>query len=225
MNKYQEEFYKQIEIKPVETENKLESFNIENEVITIKQNKNYNIIKYDFVINGIALGSIEKIEGLNGRTWKEIGKTKFQLDFSNKYTKIKIHFLLNVVDPIILDVVMKDADKEAYDLEIEKQRKEELEKYVSLQLASGVNCINVYFNRLNGHAYSLIKLYRIDGVYTRCIGTFSIDGNNYFPITNLASGQYKVSIEQYDFDKKIIYKSEDGKSVFVNQVPQPPIRH
>ena len=223
MNKYQLEFFNQLHIKPKETENKLEKYVLEGEVMTIKQNRNYNINKYDFIIEGVAVNSIVKIEGLNGRTWKEIGKTHFSLDFNNKFSKIKIHFLNDIVDPIVLILIMEDADKEAYDLELEKIKKEEHKKQVNLEVASGYNLINVYFSCVSGmrYNYSIINLYR-NG---RRIGRYTVDGIEFLAIPNLASGDYQVSIEQYDFDRKLIYSSEECKKVSVNQSAQPVFRH
>lgn len=223
MNKYQLEFFNQLHIKPKETENKLEKYVLEGEVMTIKQNRNYNINKYDFIIEGVAVNSIVKIEGLNGRTWKEIGKTHFSLDFNNKFSKIKIHFLNDIVDPIVLILSMEDADKEAYDLELEKIKKEEHKKQVNLEVASGYNLINVYFSCVSGkrYNYSIINLYR-NG---RRIGRYTVDGIEFLAIPNLASGDYQVSIEQYDFDRKLIYSSEECKKVSVNQSAQPVFRH
>ena len=223
MNKYQLEFFNQLHIKPKETENKLEKYVLEGEVMTIKQNRNYNINKYDFIIEGVAVNSIVKIEGLNGRTWKEIGKTHFSLDFNNKFSKIKIHFLNDIVDPIVLTLIMEDADKEAYDLELEKIKKEEHKKQVNLEVASGYNLINVYFSCVSGkrYNYSIINLYR-NG---RRIGRYTVDGIEFLAIPNLASGDYQVSIEQYDFDRKLIYSSEECKKVSVNQSAQPVFRH
>ena len=223
MNKYQLEFFNQLHIKPKETENKLEKYVLEGEVMTIKQNRNYNINKYDFIIEGVAVNSIVKIEGLNGRTWKEIGKTHFSLDFNNKFSKIKILFLNDIVDPIVLILIMEDADKEAYDLELEKIKKEEHKKQVNLEVASGYNLINVYFSCVSGkrYNYSIINLYR-NG---RRIGRYTVDGIEFLAIPNLASGDYQVSIEQYDFDRKLIYSSEECKKVSVNQSAQPVFRH
>ena len=45
MNKYQLEFWKYLTLIEDETDNKLETFSIENEKIKINQNKNYNIKK------------------------------------------------------------------------------------------------------------------------------------------------------------------------------------
>ncbi|MBE6143755.1 MAG: hypothetical protein E7177_07225 [Erysipelotrichaceae bacterium] len=223
MNKYQLEFFNQLHIKPKETENKLEKYVLEGEVMTIKQNRNYNINKYDFIIEGVAVNSIVKVEGLNGRTWKEIDKTHFSLDFNNKFSKIKIHFLNDIVEPIVITLIMEDADKEAYDLELERIKKENKKKEVNLEVASGYNLINVYFSSVSGmrYSYSIINLYR-NG---RRIGRYTVDGMGFLAIPNLASGDYQVSIEQYDFDRKLIYSSEECKKVSVNQSPQPVVRH
>ena len=77
MNKYQLEFWKYLTLIEDETDNKLETFSIENEKIKINQNKNYNIKKYNFTIKGDAINSIEKIEGLKGKVWKKLEKQNF----------------------------------------------------------------------------------------------------------------------------------------------------
>lgn len=223
MNKYQLEFWKNLTIKEESTDQKLESFIIENDNLRLKQNKNYNINKYNFYIDGISISSVERIEALKGKSWKEIGKTKFTLDFSDKYKKIRICLKDSVVEPIVFDVIMEDADKQIYNQEMILLTKEQDDKIVSLEVASGYNLINVYFSKVNEkYQYSLIKLFKNN----RQIGVYKEEGTNFVAIPNVASGEYEVSIEQYDSNKKLIYSSNKRKKVSVNDVshPQPPIR-
>lgn len=223
MNKYQLEFWKYLTLIEDETDNKLETFSIENEKIKINQNKNYNIKKYNFTIKGDAINSIEKIEGLKGKVWKKIGETKFQLDFDNKISKIKIHFINRIIDPIVFDIEMEDADKKAYDYELERKRKDYEKSVVDLEIATGVNLINVYFNELTNkeYSYSVISLYRKD----RKIGVYKLKATNFLSIPNVASGEYEISIEQYNSDDELIYRSEENMKAFVNLSPQPVYRH
>lgn len=223
MNKYQLEFWKYLTLIEDETDNKLETFSIENEKIKINQNKNYNIKKYNFTIKGDAINSIEKIEGLKGKVWKKIGETKFQLDFDNKISKIKIHFINRIIDPIVFDIEMEDADKKAYDYELERKRKDYEKSVVDLEIATGVNLINVYFNGLTNkkYSYAVISLYRKD----RKIGVYKLKDTNLLSIPNVASGEYGISIEQYNSDDELIYRSEENMKAFVNLSPQPVYRH
>ena len=222
MNKYQLEFWKYLTLIEDETDNKLETFSMENEKIKIKQNKNYNIKKYNFTIKGDAISSIEKIEGLKGKVWKKIGKTTFQLDFDNKVSKIKIHFINRIIDPIVFDIEMEDADKKAYDYELERKRKDYEKSVVDLEIATGVNLINVYFNGLTNkeYSYAVISLYRKD----RKIGVYKLKDTNFLSIPNVASGEYGISIEQYNSDDELIYRSEENMKAFVNLSPQPVYR-
>ena len=223
MNKYQLEFWKYLTLIEDETDNKLETFSIENEKIKINQNKNYNIKKYNFTIKGDAINSLEKIEGLKGKVWKKIGETKFQLDFDNKISKIKIHFINRIIDPIVFDIEMEDADKKAYDYELERKRKDYEKSVVDLEIATGVNLINVYFNGLTNkeYSYAVIFLYRKD----RKIGVYKLKDTNFLSIPNVASGEYGISIEQYNSDDELIYRSEENMKAFVNLSPQPVYRH
>lgn len=154
---------------------------------------------------------------------EKIGETKFQLDFDNKISKIKIHFINRIIDPIVFDIEMEDADKKAYDYELERKRKDYEKSVVDLEIATGVNLINVYFNGLTNkkYSYAVISLYRKD----RKIGVYKLKDTNFLSIPNVASGEYGISIEQYNSDDELIYRSEENMKAFVNLSPQPVYRH
>ncbi len=218
MDKYQRFAYEKINVNEVvkEESEKLESLIKENESIILKQNENYNIIKYVISLTDYC---ISKVEYLLGDKWLLAEKDdKFQhfipIDFSNKTSKIKIYIDKDLAEPIEVPLEFLEADKSKYNEKMAVEHREKQTKIVNLQLKSGIDLINVLFKPVNEtYSYSIIELYNC--VETNREKSYEImgkyktqEGFNFHSITGLAFGSYAIILIQYDSKTNIIYKSD-----------------
>ena len=224
MNKYQEFAIKSAVRFDYERSDKnvsLSSFEWDYKTVTIVQNENYNIRKYNiYLLTAVA----EKVEYvLKGQTHivKDLEKNKYliELDYDNRIEKIKIHFSNDVVDPVEIPIVYVEADVKKYDEKVMAEHKKALEEKAKVKVATGDSIINVTFQPVNdSFSYSKVELYTITGTKVvnnkteyecQLMAKYKTPEDVYFhSITGLAYGKYAIILIQYDNLNKEIFKSD-----------------
>lgn len=199
----------------------LSSFEWDYKTVTIVQNENYNVKKYNIYL---LIAVAEKVEYvLNGQAHivKESEKNKYliELDYDNRIEKIKIHFSDGVVDPVEIPIVYVEADMKKYDEKVMDEHKKALEEKANVKVTTGDSIINVTFQPINdSFSYSKVELYTITGTKVindktqneyQLMAKYKTPEEVYFhSITGLAYGKYAIILFQYDNSNKEIYKSD-----------------
>lgn len=199
----------------------LSSFEWDYKTVTIVQNENYNVKKYNIYL---LIAVAEKVEYvLNGQAHivKESEKNKYliELDYDNRIEKIKIYFSNGVVDPVEIPIVYVEADMKKYDEKVMAEHKKALEEKANVKVTTGDSIINVTFQPVNdSFSYSKVELYTITGTKVinnktqneyQLMAKYKTPEDVYFhSITGLAYGKYAIILVQYDNSNKEIYKSD-----------------
>ena len=224
MNKYQEFAIKsavRFDYDRTDKNVSLASFEWDYKTVTIVQNENYNIRKYNiYLLTGVA----EKVEYiLKGQAYivKDLEKNKYliELDYVNRIEKIKIHFSNGIVDPVEIPIVYVEADVKKYDEKVMAEHKKALEEKANVKVTTGDSIINVTFQPVNdSFSYSKVELYTITGTKVinnktqneyQLMAKYKTPEDVYFhSITGLAYGKYAIILVQYDNSNKEIYKSD-----------------
>lgn len=224
MNKYQEFAIKsavRFDYDRTDKNVSLSSFEWDYKTVTIVQNENYNVKKYNIYL---LIAVAEKVEYvLNGQAHivKESEKNKYliELDYDNRIEKIKIHFSNGVVDPVEIPIVYVEADMKKYDEKVMAEHKKALEEKANVKVTTGDSIINVTFQPVNdSFSYSKVELYTITGTKVinnktqneyQLMAKYKTPEDVYFhSITGLAYGEYAIILVQYDNSNKEIYKSD-----------------
>ena len=199
-----------------------------NESLTIRQDPDITHTRYIVLI---ASNSIEKIEICENRKYKEytkkdineypsilqqypkltqLNKKDFiiELDFETKsISKIKLHFVHDLADPLEIPIEYIEADKEIYYKKVAEEKRLELIKQMSIAHSCGQDLVTIRFkNCCDEVACTKIALY--DGS-KQFMGTFTVEqGMFYKSITNLAYGKYCYIIEQFDKDGNVLVTTD-----------------
>jgi len=224
MNKYQEFAIKSAVRFDYERSDKnvsLSSFEWDYKAVTVVQNENYNIRKYNIYLLTAVVEKVEYI--LKGQTYivKDLEKNKYliELDYDNRIEKIKIHFSNCVVDPVEIPIVYVEADVKKYDEKVMAEHKKALEEKAKVKVTTGDSIINVTFQPVNdSFSYSKVELYTITGTKVvnnkteneyQLMAKYKTPEDVYFhSITGLAYGKYAIILVQYDNSNKEIFKSD-----------------
>lgn len=186
--------------------------------ITLTQNDNYHLHKYEIIISHPKLQDVwimSKGNKISGEKVDNVTKS-IDVDFDEKSSSIFVSFSDNLADPIEIPIVYVDADKAAWDDKILKEHKEQIAEIVNINVVSGDSLINVLYNPLNDkYSYCVVTLYysytkqgEKDKIY-QTMGSFKSEKDKYFiPIVNLGYASYAIVLRQYDSGNKIIYESE-----------------
>ncbi len=204
--------------------------------IIIKQEENYNIVKYFIIfeetINKVSANGLDYFpESICDRSDKHV---VVPVDFEKQIKELTLNFN-DVINPITVPVEFIFADRKIYDDKLEKQRQKELEKSANISLSVGVDLVNIYFQPCSSnYSKTTIELWLAEGQYTshssvmgrsetfipklkietakatRMIGKFHVEGKEMFfeSITGLAKGAYGVVISQFDNNNTLLFKSE-----------------
>ena len=228
MNKYQEFAIKSAVRFDYERSDKnlsLSSFEWDYKTVTIVQNENYNIRKYNIYLLTAVAEKVEYISKRQTHIVKDLEKNKYliELDYDNRIEKIKIHFSNSVVDPVEIPIVYVEADVKKYDEKVMAEHKKALEEKAKVKVTTGDSIINVTFQPVNdSFSYSKVELYTITGTKVKHLENINITENEYqlmakyktpedvyfHSITGLAYGKYAIILVQYDNSNKEIFKSD-----------------
>ena len=186
--------------------------------ITLTQNDNYHLHKYEIIITHPKLEDVwimSKDNKISGEKVDDVTKS-ITVDFDDKSSSIFVSFSDNLADPIEIPIIYVDADKTAWDEKILKEHKEQLAEIVNINVVSGDSLINILYNPLNDkYSYGVVTLYY---AFTKqgekdkthqTMGSFKSEKDKFFiPIINLGYASYAIVLKQYDSDNKVIYESE-----------------
>lgn len=210
MNKYQHVILKNVSIKLFNSNLGIEEkIKINENMIELYQNDNYNLNKYNLLINSNVISSVEVYKN----EWNMIngyqGNFVCEIDFLDKIEKIKIVFNNNICDPIIFDISYIEANKLIYDELKEKESLNLLAKKASIRVTTGLSLINVLFQPVSEeYSYSKIELYSFLDDTPLLMARYKISDDLFFlAINNLAYGTYKIKVYEYDKDNNIIFES------------------
>lgn len=216
MNKYQEFAIKSAVRFDYERSDKnvsLSSFEWNYKTVTVVQNENYNIRKYNIYLLTAVAEKVEYI--LTGQTYivKDLEKNKYliELDYDNRIEKIKIHFSNDVVDPVEIPIIYVEADVEKYDEKVMAEHKKALEEKAKVKVTTGDSIINVTFQPVHdSFAYSKVELYAVSGSSDyQLMAKYKTAEDVYFhSISGLAYGAYAIVLVEYDVNNKELYKSD-----------------
>ena len=222
MDKYQEYLFGKLNISSQsEPTNREREFSFRDGKITIRQNDDYHITKYNIRVFHPALDEIWTLYKDKKQVGKKVNKTKedvkiLTLDFNRKASSLFISFKNNLANPIEIPIDYIDADKSAWDAKMDKEHKEHLASIVNIKIISGDSLIDVLYNPLNDkYSYCEITLYYAytkQGEKTKSyqlMGNFQSEkGKFYIPIINLGYSSYAIDLKQYDENKELIYESD-----------------
>ena len=239
MDKYQEDLIKGVRFIccDVETINTMEN-PFQNDLLKIVQDEDITHTKYFIyleqskIVSKIEVCKNQKYENLAKKSLKTYsGKFKFNreefvmdFDFNTKeISKIKIHFINDLADPLEIPIEYVEADKEKYNEKLKIQLQKELTEKANVTVKTGDSIINVNFQPVNeSYVYSKVELYLTDtkiGANTnpnyQLMAKYKTEEDVYFhSISGIAYGKYAIVLIQYDKENNEIYKS-DYISVFL----------
>ena len=194
-----------------------------NEEIVIQQDKDITITKYLLSISNKVINKAYSIKGdsITELTKKESSLPSntfdIELDFENQIEAIKIGFINNLADDLILPVIYKKADKEAYYAKKEQEHKDNLLKTADIKVSTGADLVNIYFQPCcDKYEYTEIQLYIPKEFVTvggppsawSMIKKCKVDPEEFYKsINGLANGKYSFVLKQYDKDNAIILET------------------
>lgn len=200
-----------------------------NEEIVIQQDEDITITKY---LLSISNKVINKVYSIKGDSIVELTKEEsclscktfdLELDFENQIKAIKIEFIDNLADDLILPVIYKKADKEKYYAKKSQEHKENLLKTADIKVSTGADLVNIYFQPCcDKYEYTEIQLYipkdfvTVGGPYGpvqkpstwSMIKKCKVDPEEFYKsINGLANGKYSFILKQYDKENVIILET------------------
>lgn len=203
---------------------------LSNEQIVIRQNEDITITKYMLSISRKVINTIFSIKdgAMEELKLKEsyLSSQTFDLeiDFENRIEAIKIVFIDNLADDLIVPIVYQEASKELYFAEKEKEHKESLLKTADIKVSTGADLVNIYFQPCcDKYDYTEIQLYipkdfvTVGGPYGlvqkpstwSMIKKCKVDSEEFFKsINGLAHGKYSFILKQYDKNSNLLLETE-----------------
>jgi len=173
-----------------------------NGVIEIKQDINYNVVKYYIKIDGLAVESVRYCGKTYNREAPITSSKPYVLvpvDFSNKVTELVLVYE-QVIDPIEIELKFIESDKKIFD-DMQKTEK------ASVKVSTGDTLVNVYYQPCSDdYKRTEVILYNSDNML---MAKYRVEEEMFFKaITGLAYGKYSLLVCQYDANEKLIFESE-----------------
>lgn len=185
--------------------------------IVVTQDFEITSLKYTFSIAPEFNSLVSKIEVKKNDKWCESKEVVF--DFENRVDALKIFFNDEIVKPITLNVVYKEADKNAYYERIRLQKQEEMDKYVFHTI--GADTFNIFWKESKTVKIQLYVLnpntnsrnqnnkdyWKVD---TMSFGDGKTNmAKNYVSVTGLVKGTYKYEFEGVSVKGELITTTKD----------------
>lgn len=207
-------------------------FNKEVGSVTVEQASDITIIEYPMVILvgdnnpigsvqikknnawlSVSLGNVSKTFIEYGISEKRLLENKgylINLNFDDKIEAMKISFKNGLADDLIIPVLFKDADKEAYYKKIQIKNREEMVLKAHVIVKTGTSIINAFFKPVSEDcSYSTVDLYLKDGENKQFVGEFkSAEGFAYISITGLANALFFVVLKEHNSKGNVIFESD-----------------
>ena len=191
---------------------------LENKII-IKQDEDITITKYELHITN---KSIESVVAINCGKEKKLNESidpvysspksgeqkrfSLEIDFENRIEAIKISFVDNIAEDLIIPIVYEEASKEVYYAKKEQERKDDLLKKASIKVSTGADLVNIYFQPCSEeYLRSEIALYK-DGMM---LAKYKVEEDVFFKsINGLAYGKYEFIMKQFNNKNVCILETE-----------------
>lgn len=230
MDKYQEKLLQNTYFRAYNATNeKMINDPFKDEILKIFQDEDITNTKYFVLIDSKTISKIQIFENEKYIVVKKESLSKYfkkpnydakefiiNFDFNNKaISKIKLHFVNDLADPLEIPVEYVEADKEKYYQKKEKERISLLLKDMSIEHACGNSLVNIRFKNCNELVLKT-KVVLFDK-RKQLMGTFVAKEEMFFiAITNLAYDSYYYKVEQYDKEDKLIVSTDFINFVIVN---------
>ena len=187
--------------------------------ITISQDEDITISKYVLNISNKSIHNVfALVNGKEERLIESIdpvysspksGEQKrfsIELDFEKRIESIKIVFVDNLADDLIIPVVYAEADKDKYYAKKEQERKDNLLKTANIKVSTGADLVNIYFQPCcDDYVRTEIVLYKDNMMLAK----YKVDEETFFkPISGLAYGKYEFILKQFDDKGNIILETD-----------------
>ena len=183
--------------------------------IVFEQDEDITIKDYALYIYNT---SIEAIFALKGKKQTQLTMAKdpkrsidsffMNIDFEQKKDAIKIVFKDNLADDLIIPIVYKEADKEAYYAKQREMLRKELLSKASVRCATGESLVNIYFQPCcenYGRTEVALYLYQNKNMLAR----YKVDPEIFFcAIDKLAYGGYEFVLKQFDDKENLIFETD-----------------
>lgn len=208
--------------------------------LTLYQHENITFINYMLyiqykvtVIDSIfAIRNTQQVKLKNG----EDQILTLPIDFDNRFDCLKIVFKDNLADDVIIPLIYKKADKNAYYTRMEQEHRAELLKIADIKISTGADLVNVYFQPCaEKYSKAIVELYTATGKFEQqhipdvipygvkiappkllggtinmLIGQFKVEQGMFFKsITGLAHGVYAIKLRQFDENNNELLKSDE----------------
>ena len=200
-----------------------------NHSITITQNKNPNDLSYKILISSRFCSAVEYYKNKN---WTKAETSAFEasgatgsinlfaipVDFKDKTTKIKLYFLNNIVDDLVLDVEYNAMTKEEEEAYYENERKKHRAMMVAkanINIRTGVDLVNIVFQPCDeSYKSSKIQLFFVghnnEPKVQFLIAEFDVEKEMmYKAISDLAPGLYAIKLIQFNDKNQEIFVSDE----------------
>ena len=183
--------------------------------IILKQNENYEIVKYKLNLANLAIDNIV-IDGKSIHATD--GVISVNVDFNVPFKKAVIHFVNSIADPLEFDLIYNCSDKAAFDAKVEHEIAEKNRENMHLALLSDSSLLNIFFKKSNDSVTNIeLKVEALIASEKYIVLQETIAANIEFKaVKHLAVGQYCVTIVEKDSSNKIIAK--DTKNISVSDI-------
>ena len=210
MNKYQKMILDNTSIKFYSKELDREcSYEIIDDELTLFQDDNYNIVKYNLFIESKSIESID----LFNKKWDKINsyldQFNIEIDFNNQVRKIRFNFNDNIADSLILNINYVYASRDNYDQVLKEKSEDILVRQASIRVTTGQSLINVLFQPVSSsYAYTKVELYSYMDNVPLLMARYKVSDELFFlPIKDLAYGTYKIKVIEYGINDEVIFTS------------------
>lgn len=146
----------------------------ENDEFVVLQDENYNIKKYNIIISGLSISSVE-IDGKKSEMIDTPNHSFFDgkmnlavVDFDNRAKDITFNFANNAAEPLTLKLKFIESDHAFFDAKEAESNRQRLIAAANIKIATGSDLVNVYFQPVtDNYSHTVIELYLANGNFER----------------------------------------------------------
>ena len=183
------------------SENGEEKIEFDN-ILTVYQNENYKIGRYKIIFSNPL---IEKIVFNSKEYLNNDNRIAIDFNFEETCSSVSVSFKNGIANDCIIEISKVFADKEAYDLKVQEETKAKYTQDIALTTSTGMDLINVFWKKANSSVNKVVLkiFYESESGISYQIINKNVDGE-FFSLTELGFGKYKISLEEYANDNLLI---------------------
>ena len=183
--------------------------------IILEQDEDITIKDYALYIYNTSIESIFALKGKK-QTQLTLGKDPkrsidcffMNIDFDQKIDSLKIIFKENLADDLIVPIVYKEADKEAYYAKQRELLRKELLSKASVRCAMGESLVNIYFQPCCEN-YGRTEVILYPSHNNNMLARYKVDPEIFFcAIDKLAYGGYEFVLKQFDDKENLLFETD-----------------